>query len=338
MNDELFQLARRMPKAELHLHIEGSLEPDMAFRLAERNGMKLPYPNVETLRAAYAFNNLQEFLDVYYSGMSVLRTEEDFYDLTRAYLERAHRDNVVHVEMFFDPQAHLERGIPMDVQINGIHRALEHGKEQLGISFKLILSFLRHLSEEHAFNTLEMAAPFLTQVDGFGLDSSELGNPPEKFTRVFAECRRLGFKITAHAGEEGPPGYVHQALDVLSVDRIDHGNQSLEDAALVQRLAEEGKTLTLCPLSNLKLRVVKTMDQHPILTMLNQRLKATVNSDDPAYFGGYINDNYRALLEHLPVTRTHLYQLARNAFEGAWISAEEKIEHLSRLDRVFSPV
>jgi adenine deaminase len=338
MNDELFQLARRMPKAELHLHIEGSLEPDMAFRLAERNGVKLPYPNVETLRAAYAFNNLQEFLDVYYSGMSVLRTEEDFYDLTRAYLERAHRDNVVHVEMFFDPQAHLERGIPMDVQISGIRRALEHGKEQLGITFRLILSFLRHLSEEHAFNTLEMAAPFLTQVDGFGLDSSELGNPPEKFTRLFAECRRLGFKITAHAGEEGPPGYVHQALDLLSVDRIDHGNQSLEDAALVQRLAEEGKTLTLCPLSNLKLRVVKTMDQHPILTMLNQRLKATVNSDDPAYFGGYINDNYRALLEHLPVTRTHLYQLARNAFEGAWISAEEKTEHLSRLDRVFSPV
>jgi adenosine deaminase len=338
MNDGLFQLARRMPKAELHLHIEGSLEPDMAFRLAERNGVRLPYPNVETLRAAYAFNNLQEFLDVYYSGMSVLRTEEDFYDLTRAYLERAHRDNVVHVEMFFDPQAHLERGIPMDVQISGIRRALEHGKEQLGITFRLILSFLRHLSEEHAFNTLEMAAPFLTQVDGFGLDSSELGNPPEKFTRLFAECRRLGFKITAHAGEEGPPGYVHQALDLLSVDRIDHGNQSLEDAALVQRLAEEGKTLTLCPLSNLKLRVVKTMDQHPILTMLNQRLKATVNSDDPAYFGGYINDNYRALLEHLPVTRTHLYQLARNAFEGAWISAEEKTEHLSRLDRVFSPV
>ena len=338
MNDGLFQLARRMPKAELHLHIEGSLEPDMAFRLAERNGVKLPYPNVETLRAAYAFNNLQEFLDVYYSGMSVLRTEEDFYDLTRAYLERAHRDNVVHVEMFFDPQAHLERGIPMDVQISGIRRALEHGKEQLGITFRLILSFLRHLSEEHAFNTLEMAAPFLTQVDGFGLDSSELGNPPEKFTRLFAECRRLGFKITAHAGEEGPPGYVHQALDLLSVDSIDHGNQSLEDAALVQRLAEEGKTLTLCPLSNLKLRVVKTMDQHPILTMLNQRLKATVNSDDPAYFGGYINDNYRALLEHLPVTRTHLYQLARNAFEGAWISAEEKTEHLSRLDRVFSPV
>ena len=337
MNDELFQLAQRMPKAELHLHIEGSLEPDMAFRLAERNGVKLPYPDVETLRAAYAFNNLQEFLDVYYNGMSVLRTEEDFYDLTRAYLKRAHRDNVVHVEIFFDPQAHLERGVPLNVQIGGIRRGLEYGREQLGISFRLILSFLRHLSEEHAFNTLEMAAPFLTQVDGFGLDSSELGNPPEKFARVFAECRKLGFKITAHAGEEGPPGYVHQALDVLSVDRIDHGNQSLEDAALVQRLADEGKTLTVCPLSNFKLRVVKSMDQHPILTMLNQRLHATVNSDDPAYFGGYINDNYRALLEHLPVTRTHLYQLARNAFEGAWISAEERAEHLLRLDRVFSP-
>ena len=337
MNDELLQLARRMPKAELHLHIEGSLEPDMAFRLAERNGVELPYPNVEILRAAYAFNNLQEFLDVYYSGMSVLRTEEDFYDLTWAYLERAHCDNVVHVEMFFDPQAHLERGIPLNVQIDGIRRALEHGKERLGISFKLILSFLRHLSEEHAFNTLEMAAPFLQQVDGFGLDSSEVGHPPEKFARVFAECKKLGFKLTAHAGEEGPPGYVHQALDLLSVDRIDHGNQSLEDAGLVQRLVDEGKTLTVCPLSNLKLRVVKTMDQHPILTMLNQQLKATVNSDDPAYFGGYINDNYRALIEHLPVTRTHLYQLARNAFEGSWISAEEKAEHLLRLDRVFSP-
>jgi len=336
VDDELVLLAHRMPKAELHLHIEGSLEPEMVFRLAERNGVRLAHPSVEALRAAYAFNNLQEFLDVYYSGMSVLRKEEDFYDLTWAYLQRVHRDNVVHVEIFFDPQAHLERGIPLNVQISGIRQALKNGKERLGISFKLILSFLRHLSEESAFKTLEMATPFLSQVDGFGLDSSEIGNPPEKFARVFAECRKLGSKITAHAGEEGPPGYVYQALDLLRVDRIDHGNQSLEDTALVQRLADEGKTLTVCPLSNLKLCVVKAMDRHPILNMLTKRLKATVNSDDPAYFGGYIHDNYRALIEHLPVTRAHLYQLARNAFEGAWISQEEKGEHIQQLDRVFA--
>jgi adenine deaminase len=336
MCDQLLQLVQRMPKAELHLHIEGTLEPEMAFRLAERNKVELPYPRVEALRAAYAFNNLQEFLNVYYSGMSVLRTEEDFYDLTWAYLRRAHEDNVVHAEIFFDPQAHLERGIPLDIQISGIRRALEQGQRQLGITFKLILSFLRHLSENSAFETLELATPYVNHVDGFGLDSSEVGNPPDKFARVFAECRRRGFRITVHAGEEGPPDYVYQALNVLNVDRIDHGNQSLEDRALVQRLAEEGKTLTICPLSNLKLRVVKMMDQHPILAMLHQRLKATVNSDDPAYFGGYLNDNYRALIEHLPMTRTHLYQLARNAFEGAWISDAHKAAHIQTLDRVFA--
>ena len=330
------RLAHRLPKAELHLHIEGTLEPEMAFRLAERNRVRLPYPNVEVLRAAYAFNNLQEFLNVYYSGMSVLRTEMDFYDLTWAYLQRAHRDNVVHAEIFFDPQAHLERGIPLEVQLGGIRHALEKGQAQLGISAKLILSFLRHLSEDNAFKTLEMATPFLNQVDGFGLDSSELGNPPEKFARVFAECRKRGFRTTVHAGEEGPPAYVYQALDLLHVDRIDHGNQSLEDAALVQRLADEGTPLTVCPLSNLKLCVVKSMDQHPILTMLDTGLQATVNSDDPAYFGGYINDNYRALIEHLPVTRNHLYQLTRNAFEAAWISDEEKAKHLDSLYASFS--
>lgn len=330
------RLAHRLPKAELHLHIEGTLEPEMAFRLAERNRLQLPYPNVEALRAAYAFNNLQEFLDVYYSGMSVLRTERDFYDLTWAYLQRAHRDNVVHAEIFFDPQAHLERGIPLEVQLDGIRHALETGQAQLGISAKLILSFLRHLSEDNAFKTLEMATPFLNQVNGFGLDSSELGNPPEKFARVFAECRKRGFRTTVHAGEEGPPAYVYQALDLLHVDRIDHGNQSLEDAALVQRLVDEGTPLTVCPLSNLKLCVVKSMDQHPILTMLDKGLRATVNSDDPAYFGGYINDNYRALIEHLPVTRNHLYQLTRNAFEAAWISDEEKAKHLDSLYASFS--
>jgi adenine deaminase len=336
MNEELLQLAQRMPKAELHLHIEGSLEPELAFRLAKRNGVQLNYPSVEALRAAYAFNNLGEFLDIYYTGMSVLLKEEDFYDLTWAYLQRAHRDNVVHVEIFFDAQAHLERGIPLDVQISGIRRALQDGKEQLDISFRLILSFLRHLSEENAFDTLKLAQPFLDQLDGFGLDSSEIGHPPEKFARVFARCRDLGFKITVHAGEEGPPNYVYQALDLLQVDRIDHGNHSLDDAALVQRLADEGKTLTVCPLSNLKLCVVKGMDQHPILTMLKQGLKATINSDDPAYFGGYVNDNYRALIAHLPVTREDLYQLARNAFEGAWVSAEEKAKHLNKLNRAFA--
>jgi adenine deaminase len=336
MNEELLQLAQRMPKAELHLHIEGSLEPELAFRLAKRNGVQLNYPSAEALRAAYAFNNLGEFLDIYYTGMSVLLKEEDFYDLTWAYLQRAHRDNVVHVEIFFDAQAHLERGIPLDVQISGIRRALQDGKEQLDISFRLILSFLRHLSEENAFDTLKLAQPFLDQLDGFGLDSSEIGHPPEKFARVFARCRDLGFKITVHAGEEGPPNYVYQALDLLQVDRIDHGNHSLDDAALVQRLADEGKTLTVCPLSNLKLCVVKGMDQHPILTMLKQGLKATINSDDPAYFGGYVNDNYRALIAHLPVTREDLYQLARNAFEGAWVSAEEKAEHLNKLNRAFA--
>jgi adenosine deaminase len=336
MDKELLQLAQRMPKAELHLHIEGSLEPEMAFCLARRNGVRLNYPNVNSLRAAYAFNNLQEFLDIYYTGMSVLLREEDFYDLTWAYLARMHRDNVVHVEMFFDAQAHLERGIPLDVQISGIRRALQNGKEQLGISSKLILSFLRHLSEEHAFDTLKLAQPFLDLLDGFGLDSSEIGHPPEKFARVFARCRELGFKITAHAGEEGPPDYVYQALDLLHVDRIDHGNHSLEDAALVQRLADEGKTLTVCPLSNLKLCVVKDLDQHPILTMLKRGLKVTVNSDDPAYFGGYVNDNYRALIEHLPVTREDLYQLARNSFEGAWVTEEEKTKHLNELNQVFA--
>ena len=335
LKEELLRLAQRMPKAELHLHIEGTLEPEMAFRLAKRNGVRLHYADVDSLRAAYAFNNLQEFLDVYYTGMSVLLKEEDFYDLTWAYLQRVHQDNVVHVEIFFDSQGHLERGIPLNVQIGGIRRALKDGKRQLGISSKLILSFLRHLSEEHAFETLVLAEPFLDQLDGFGLDSSEMGHPPGKFARVFARCKDLGFRITAHAGEEGPADYVSQALDLLQVDRIDHGNHSLDDAALVQRLTTEGKTLTVCPLSNLKLCVVKAMDQHPLLTMLKRGLKATVNSDDPAYFGGYVNDNYRALIEHLPVTREDLYQLAQNSFDGAWVSEEEKAKHLHDLNQVF---
>lgn len=336
MPHSLLSLAERMPKAELHLHIEGSLEPELVFQLAERNQVKLAYADIDSLRAAYAFSNLQDFLDVYYAGMSVLLTEQDFFDLTWAYLTRVQQDNVVHVEIFFDPQAHLERGVGLDVQIGGIRRALEQGERELGISFRLILSFLRHLSEDSALETLALAQPFAEQIDGFGLDSSERGHPPSKFARVFARCQQLGYKITVHAGEEGPPEYVWEALDLLKVDRIDHGNRALEDDALVRRLAADGLTLTVCPLSNLKLCVVDDLRQHPILRMLDQGLKATVNSDDPAYFGGYIGDNYRALIEHLSLTREQLYQLARNAFEGAWLDEPSKQRHLQRLEQVFA--
>ncbi|MDD3802695.1 MAG: adenosine deaminase, partial [Desulfuromonas thiophila] len=295
MDTSLLPLIEQMPKAELHLHIEGSLEPEMVFALACRNGLQLPYPDVASLRQAYDFSNLQEFLDVYYSGMAVLRTRQDFYDLTWAYLQRAQQERIVHVEIFFDPQAHLERGISLATQIDGIHAALEDGQRQLGISFRLILSFLRHLSEENAFQTLEQAMPYLDRIDGFGLDSSEVGHPPEKFARLFARCRQLGFKICVHAGEEGPPDYVQQAVNLLQVDRIDHGNRALEDEALLVQLAARQIPLTLCPLSNLKLHVVQQLQQHPLLKLLQRGLLVTINSDDPAYFGGYLSANYRAL-------------------------------------------
>ncbi|WP_404417939.1 adenosine deaminase [Marinospirillum sp.] len=336
MNSELLHLARIMPKAELHLHIEGSLEPEMVFKLARRNQIKLTYATVEELKAAYSFNNLQEFLDVYYAGMSVLLTEDDFYDLTWAYLKKVHDEGVVHVEIFFDPQAHLERGVPLGIQLAGIQGALEAGKATLGISYRLILSFLRHLSEASALETLELARHHLDRLDGFGLDSSETGHPPEKFARVFAECKKLGKPITVHAGEEGPPEYVWQALDLLKVDRIDHGNRAMEDEELVERLVKEGKTLTVCPLSNLSLAVVEDLQKHPLVEMLNKGLKVTLNSDDPAYFGGYLLANYQAVIENLPLTRDHLHQLARNAFEGAWISEAEKQKHLADVDAVFS--
>ncbi|WP_114416179.1 adenosine deaminase [Marinospirillum perlucidum] len=336
MKEELLQLAEAMPKAELHLHIEGSLEPELVFKLAKRNQVQLDYASVENLKAAYSFNNLQEFLDVYYAGMSVLLTEDDFYDLTWAYLQRVHEEKVVHVEIFFDPQAHLERGVPLTVQLAGIHGALEAGKATLGISYRLILSFLRHLPESSALETLELAKPHLDQIDGFGLDSSEKGFPPENFQQVFAECKKLGKPITVHAGEEGPPEYVWQALDLLKVDRIDHGNRALEDDALVERLAKDKMTLTVCPLSNLKLCVVEDLKEHPLLTMLDKGLHAMVNSDDPAYFGGYLLDNYRALIEQLPVTRQQLHQLARNAFTSAWLSDEDKARHLAAVDEVFA--
>ncbi len=320
-----------VPKAELHLHIEGSLEPEMMFELARRNGVSLPYASVDEVSAAYQFANLQEFLDLYYLGMQALVEEQDFYDLTLAYLERVHRDKVRHVEIFFDPQGHTARGVAFDTVITGILRALEDGAKRLGISYRLIMCFLRHLSEREAFETLEQAKPWLDRIAGVGLDSSEVGHPPEKFARVFAQCRKLGLKLVAHAGEEGPPEYVWQALDTLGIDRIDHGNRALEDSALSQRIAREGYTLTVCPLSNLKLCVIDDIAQSPVKTMLETGLKATVNSDDPSYFGGYINDNYRAVAEALDLSIAQLAQLAANSFEGAWLAAEEAGPYISQI-------
>ena len=321
-----------VPKAELHLHIEGSLEPEMMFALAKRNGVALPYASVEEVSAAYQFNNLQEFLDLYYLGMQALVEEQDFYDLTIAYLERVHADNVRHVEIFFDPQGHTERGVAFDTVIRGILRALDEGRERLGISYKLIMCFLRHLSEEEAFATLDEAMPWLDRIEGVGLDSSEVGHPPEKFARVFAKCRELGLKLVAHAGEEGPPDYVWQALDTLGIDRIDHGNRALEDTGLVERIAKDGTTLTVCPLSNLKLCVIDEIDQSPVKVMLERGLKATVNSDDPSYFGGYINDNYRAIADALDLSIEDLAQLAANSFTGSFQSEDERASLLAEVE------
>ena len=321
-----------LPKAELHLHIEGSLEPEMMFALAKRNGVDLPYASVEEVSAAYNFNNLQEFLDLYYLGMQALVEERDFYELTLAYLERVHADNVRHVEIFFDPQGHTERGVAFETVITGIVRALDEGRSRLGISSKLIMCFLRHLSEDDAFATLEQAMPWLDRIEGVGLDSSEVGHPPEKFARVFAKCRDLGLKLVAHAGEEGPPDYVWQALDTLGVDRIDHGNRALEDTALVERIAREGLTLTVCPLSNLKLCVIEDIAQSPVKAMLGHGLKATVNSDDPSYFGGYINENYQAIAAALDLSINDLATLAANSFTGSFLTEEEQAPLLAQVE------
>ncbi|MBA4049179.1 MAG: adenosine deaminase [Sphingomonas sp.] len=322
----------RLPKAELHLHIEGSLEPELMFALAKRNGVSIPFASVEDVRAAYDFSNLQDFLDIYYQGMAVLLTEQDFFDLTSAYLARAHADGVRHVEIFFDPQGHTERGVAFDTVIGGITRALDHGQARFGITSKLILCFLRHLSEEAAEATLDQALPHLARIAGVGLDSSEAGHPPAKFARVFARARLLGLKLVAHAGEEGPPAYVHEALDILGVDRIDHGNRALEDAALVTRLAATGMCLTVCPLSNIKLCVVPDIAAHPLKVMLDAGLAATVNSDDPAYFGGYVNANFTAVADALDLSRAQLVQLARNSFTGSFLNANEQAPHLAAID------
>ena len=328
-------LLRAIPKAELHMHIEGSLEPELIFALAQRNGVSIPYPSVEELRKAYAFTNLQSFLDIYYAGASVLLKEQDFYDMAWAYLERAAADNVVHTEMFFDPQTHTARGVPVKTVIDGLHRACVDAGTKLGVSASLILCFLRHLSEEEAFATLEEALPYRDKFIGVGLDSSEVGHPPEKFARVFARCRELGLHLVAHAGEEGPPAYVWSALDVLKVERIDHGVQSSKDPALMQRLAKERIPLTVCPLSNLKLCVFPDLAQHNIKSLLDAGLAVTINSDDPAYFGGYMNENWLQTFAATGLTAAHAWQLAANSFEASFIDAAAKKAYKERLGAAF---
>ncbi len=326
------QLAAAIPKAELHIHIEGSLEPELIFALAQRNGLSLPYPSVEALRDAYAFTNLQSFLDIYYAGASVLLHEADFHDMAWAYFLRAKADNVVHTEIFFDPQTHTARGVPMATVIQGLSSACERARAELGVSAALILCFLRHLSEDDAFATLEAALPYRQHFIGIGLDSSEVGHPPSKFSRVFARCRELGFHVVAHAGEEGPPAYIREAIDDLKTERIDHGVRSLEDPALVAELARRRIPLTVCPLSNLKLCVVDDLRQHPMKRLLDAGLCATVNSDDPAYFGGYMNANFVQTVEALDLSRDDVITLARNSFEASFVSATRRAELMALLD------
>ncbi len=333
--DRLPALLRAMPKAELHIHIEGSLEPELIFALAQRNGVALPYSDVEALRRAYAFTNLQSFLDIYYAGASVLLHEQDFYDMAAAYFRRAAADNVVRAELFFDPQTHTARGVPMEVVINGLYRACQDAKAAHGIDAALILCFLRHLDEDDALATLEAALPFIGKFIGVGLDSSEVGNPPEKFARVFARAREIGLRLVAHAGEEGPPAYIWGALDLLRVERIDHGVQAIQDPELMARLARERTTLTVCPLSNLKLCVFPDLAQHNLGRLLDAGIAATINSDDPAYFGGYMNDNFLQTFAATGLTARHAYQLGRNAFEGSFCSKAMKAAYIARLDAAF---
>jgi adenosine deaminase len=326
-------LIGRLPKCELHIHIEGSLEPELMFALAARNGIKLPYASVEALRRAYQFTQLQDFLDIYYRGMSVLITAQDFFDLAWAYLTRAQADNVRHVEMFFDPQGHTARGIAFSTVISGLCRAIEKAQAELGISASLIMCFLRHLDEADAHLTLDAALAHRAKIMGVGLDSSELGHPPAKFTSVFRRAREAGFSLFAHAGEEGPASYVWEAIDVLGVQRVDHGNRSLEDDALVARLARERMPLTVCPLSNLRLQVVPDLTHHPLRHMMDRGLMVTVNSDDPAYFGGYVNDNYRAVQQSLELNREDIVALARNGFAASMMSEADRRQALADFDR-----
>lgn len=331
-NNSIEEFIKGLPKVELHLHIEGTFEPELMFEIANRNGKKIPYESIDDLEKAYKFNNLQEFLDIYYAGANVLIEEQDFYDLTWAYLSKVHQENLIHTEIFFDPQTHTDRGISFDVVIKGIRSALEDGKEKLGISYKLIMSFLRHLDEASAFKTLEEAMPYKDWIDGIGLDSSELGNPPSKFERVFAKCREEGFLVVAHAGEEGPSEYIWEALDILHVNRIDHGNRSMEDPNLIKRLAEIQMPLTLCPLSNLELKVVQDLKDHPVVQMMDNNLLVTVNSDDPAYFGGYMNANYLGVAKALNMSKKQIADLVINSFKASWMSDIEKKKCISLVE------
>ncbi|MGF6767313.1 adenosine deaminase [Paraburkholderia sp. GAS33] len=323
------------PKAELHIHIEGSLEPELIFKLAERNGVTLAYDSIEALRKAYAFTDLQSFLDIYYAGASVLLHEQDFYDMTMAYVERSLADNVIHTEIFFDPQTHTERGVSIATVVAGIERALADA-EKRGLTSKLILCFLRHLSEEDALATFDEAMPLFDQYKhrliGVGLDSSERGHPPSKFERVFAKARAKGLKLVAHAGEEGPPSYIYEALDLLKVDRVDHGVRSIEDPALVTRLADTRVALTVCPLSNLKLCVFDDLTKHTLKALLDKDVAVTVNSDDPAYFGGYVNANYLATIDALKLTDSEVYTIIRNSFEAAFVTPAERDALIAKLD------
>lgn len=333
---ELYSLLQRMPKAELHIHIEGSLEPELIFELAQKNGIEIPYRSIEELRAAYAFQDLQSFLDIYYAGAGVLRTEEDFFEMAWRYLCRAKAENVLHSEIFFDPQTHTARGIEMETVIRGLDRAVRKGREELGLSSALILCFLRHLSEEDAFSTLETALPFRDAFIGIGLDSGERGNPPEKFARVFARCKELGLRLVAHAGEEGPAQYISDALDLLNAERIDHGVRCLDDPELVNRLVRQRVPLTVCPLSNQKLGVFPKLSDHNIDKLLAAGIVATINSDDPAYFGGYLNDNYTATFaSHPELGPQDAYRLARNSFEASFADQDSKAGWIEKLDQFF---
>ncbi len=328
------ELIRALPKAELHVHIEGTFEPELMFAIAQRNQIEIPYKSIDEVKQAYNFHNLQSFLDIYYAGAQVLIHEQDFYDLAWAYFEKCALDRVVHTEMFFDPQTHTDRGVAFETVINGLTRACDDAKQKLGISSALIMCFLRHLSEAAAFDTLAQALPYKDQIIAIGLDSSELGHPPEKFERVFAKAAEAGFLLVAHAGEEGPADYVWQALDLLKVNRIDHGVRSEEDPALLQRLKAEQMPLTVCPLSNLKLCVVDQMQQHNIQRLLQQGLCVTVNSDDPAYFGGYMNDNFIAIAEALDLSAAELKQLAINSFNASFISTADKQKWIAEIESI----
>lgn len=332
----LLELVKGMPKAELHIHIEGSLEPQLIFDLARRNGVALPYASVEQLRLAYDFHDLQSFLDIYYAGTSVLLTEQDFYDMTWCYLLRAHADNIRHTELFFDPQSHLSRGVSFAAVIGGIDRALRDAATAWGMSSALIMCFLRHLSEADAFATLEQALPYRALFIGVGLDSSERDHPPEKFSRVFARCRELGLRLVAHAGEEGPPAYIRTTLDILQVERIDHGVRCLEDSALVEKLRARQTPLTVCPLSNVKLKVFPHMSANNLRALLDAGLMVTINSDDPAYFGGYLNDNFTAVFKSLPLDRSDANRLACNSFDAAFLDEATKAAYRAKVNDYFS--